>query len=347
MAKKLLNNFYFAQIVFWLCFTIYAILPALIVNEYKDITIERLGTIIIGGIVLSTIYKIILDKIKFRYNHMPSIIMATILGVFFTNLIYEIIMYKLYNNYLQEVYSQLKVSVIRLLLADAITNMSLVLPWFFVFHLIKFVKTNYKTEKQLLETENLLKTAELQNITNKINPHFLFNTINTIKWLVKTEPNKARQALDGISTILRSNLYQQNKFVSIEQELSMAQEYLQIEKLRFEERLQYSLQCSTELYSQSILPFTIINLIENAAKHGIAKLVNGGKINCTITKQANNIIIQVENDGAIATAYNNNGIGNSTMLALLKSVYGNNANMTLMQINDNKVIATIQYPCQP
>jgi two-component system LytT family sensor kinase len=114
--------------------------------------------------------------------------------------------------------------------------------------------------------------AQLKNLTAQLNPHFLFNSLNSIKALVVENPESARRAIDLLSDLLRTSLYgREDALISIKNELAMVKDYLELEKMRMEDRLEVDIEVDNELLAVQIPPLCIQTLVENSIKHGIDK----------------------------------------------------------------------------
>lgn len=199
-------------------------------------------------------------------------------------------------------------------------------------------------KSRLQEINNLrLQASQTQNelkaLRDQLNPHFLFNSLNSIRALIEIEPTTAKSAITTLSSLLRNSLLLGKKsFTTLQEELQLVQEYLKLEKIRYEERLSYTLtnEITTSIY---IPPFLIQSMVENAIKHGIAKKVQGGEISVHIHYQNNNLIMEVINDGH----YNkekNTGIGIKNTKRRLEIIYGKQAGF-IIENKNNKVHSSI------
>jgi sensor histidine kinase YesM len=152
--------------------------------------------------------------------------------------------------------------------------------WFLIYHLLV---SNYEAQHKALalsKSETALKTAELANLKNQLNPHFLFNAINSIKALTLSDPHLARHALTELSQLLRTSLTMgDEQLVSLETEISFVKDYLFLEKIRYETRLNYIFKIDKNSLSIKIPPMSLQLLVENAIKHGIGKCKAGGRFN--------------------------------------------------------------------
>jgi two-component system LytT family response regulator len=152
--------------------------------------------------------------------------------------------------------------------------------------------------------------AQLNNLSAQLNPHFLFNSLNNIKSLVIDDPKSARRAIDLLSDLLRNGLYQNNGQLStIKNEMELVKDYLELERLRIEDRLQQEIHVDEALSGITIPLFNIQTLVENALKHGIAQQQDGGIIRIDITAKEGFVQITVENPGTLNSERLTTGIG--------------------------------------
>ena len=209
------------------------------------------------------------------------------------------------------------------------------------------IKVFISFNDQRLKTSQLmssLRQAQLSNLKNQINPHFLFNNLNNIRGLMLEDPQKSRDMLTKLSEVLKHALGK-NQFdtISIEEELRMVGHYISLSKIQFESRLAYSVNVNTHVLSFKIPPMIIQLLVENAIKHGISKVKKGGDINLIINKFEKKLLIKVENNGKLNIAKNSTGIGLKNITKRLKFMYGDQATFTLKG-KDEKVVAEIKLP---
>jgi len=181
-------------------------------------------------------------------------------------------------------------------------------------------------EKEVNEQRLLrLKTkAELEALRAKVNPHFLFNTLNSIASLIPVEPKKAEEMVQKLSGLFRHTLEaSKHELVKLKDELEVSQEYLEIEKARLGKRLDYSIEMDESLADFLISGFIIQPLVENSVKHGIAPLKSGGQINIQCTKNTNTCQIEISDNGiGLPSNENCNGFGLSGVKERLALYYG-------------------------
>ncbi|MCF7918432.1 MAG: sensor histidine kinase [Candidatus Cloacimonetes bacterium] len=170
--------------------------------------------------------------------------------------------------------------------------------------------------------------AELISLRNRINPHFLFNTLNSISGLIYSDQAKAEEMIEQLSELLRYNLQMAEKpLISIEAELKAIADYLKIEKIRFGDRLTY--QIKNEIVDLQLPPLLLLTLVENAVKHGIAKSVSGGKVEILLSGTAEKVSLEVFNTGCGLESGSGESTGLATLRELLRIQYQEKAQFSL------------------
>ncbi len=218
--------------------------------------------------------------------------------------------------------------------------------WILAFHLYHYAKRESAIEIEKTKLENEAIKAQLHQLTAELNPHFLFNSLNSIKALVNYQPEEARNAIVLLSEILRHALRMTKKEnIPLAEELQQVEKYLQLEKIRFEERLEYNFDISPAAKSASILPFSLFNVVENAIKHGISQNVAGGEISVSADIVNGDLKLEVNNTGQLQiNETNESGIGIKNIKERLQLLYGSKAQFDLFNKNNNQVTAIIKIP---
>lgn len=170
-------------------------------------------------------------------------------------------------------------------------------------------------ELELSKMRELKAKAELDALHSKVNPHFLYNALNSIADLAVTDGHKARQMTVALADLFRYSInYSDNNFSTIEEELGMAEVYLQIEKIRFEDQLNYSVVVDKELNHLLVPRFVLQPLVENAVKHGLKATGQMTNIKLEVKKEEKGIVMCVADNGPAFPEELNVGYG-------VKSVY--------------------------
>ena len=135
-----------------------------------------------------------------------------------------------------------------------------------------------RNEKKLEEQERLLVEARLAALTSQINPHFLFNTLNSVSSLIRTDPNQARVMVVQLSKVLRRLLRKHENFSTLRDELSFIEDYLSIEVVRFGDKLRFEKNVADDTLDMLVPSMLLQPLVENSIKHGLSSKVEGGTI---------------------------------------------------------------------
>ena len=202
-------------------------------------------------------------------------------------------------------------------------------------------------EVQNLQLESSQKESELSNLKNQLNPHFMFNAMNSIRALVDEDPILAKKSITQLSNLLRNTLQLGKKrLVSVSDEIKIVQDYLALEKIRFEERLAFKEEIKPITISAMVPPLIIQTLVENAIKHGISKKAAGGKVMVYVSKVEDSLCIEVHNDGVYEESNKPDvGIGLFNARKRLNILYGDQASLEIGNYNE-KVITKIILPFQ-
>ena len=153
-------------------------------------------------------------------------------------------------------------------------------------------------KRQLDEQKIMLSQAEYNMLKAQVNPHFLFNTLGTIRALIRTAPEKARARIKDLSDFLRRSLERTDDMIPLAEEMDLVRSFVRLEQSRFGERVRVSEVIQSDLTEVMIPVFTLQPIMENAIKHGLAAKRNGGSIQLRIRKSADLLQIDVEDDGA-------------------------------------------------
>jgi two-component system LytT family sensor kinase len=194
---------------------------------------------------------------------------------------------------------------------------------------------NTRIEKKLEEQERLLMQARMDALISQINPHFLFNTLNTVSSLTRFDPETARSVLLKLANILRRRLKTQIHFAPLKQELEFLDDYLDIEVVRFgRDKLQVRKEIEAEALDM-VMPSMILQpLVENAIRHGIAPKIEGGTITLRASRRNGRLRVEVSDDGVgIPDGRGHevfeSGIGISNVRERLKVLYGQDFNLAI------------------
>ncbi|QSX35429.1 sensor histidine kinase [Shewanella avicenniae] len=180
------------------------------------------------------------------------------------------------------------------------------------------------------QQQTMLTQAELKLLQAQVNPHFLFNALNTISAIVRRDPDNARQLLQQLSQFLRINLKRTTGLVTLGDELEHIDSYLAIEKARFIDKLQVDIEIDSGLLAVQMPAFTLQPIIENAVKHGTSHLIEPGKISVTAALKQDELILTVEdNAGLYQEKTESDGLGMNLVHKRIQNLYGPHYGVTV------------------
>jgi hypothetical protein len=191
--------------------------------------------------------------------------------------------------------------------------------------------------------------AEMQTLKAQINPHFLFNGLNNIRSLIGEDPERARHMLTHLSELLRYAIQlNRTEQVPLGRELAVVRDYLQLESLQLEERLRYALEVPADCLAVPVPPMLLQVLVENAIKHGLAQLPEGGELRVEARRSATELHLTVTNTGQLAPGPGprpeGTGTGLRNVRERLRLLFGPSAELQLTQLTPEAVQAWVRLP---
>ncbi len=197
---------------------------------------------------------------------------------------------------------------------------------------------------ELSALKELKARAEAQSLHARVNPHFLYNSLNSIAGLIYSNPEIAEKMTLSLSDLYRYSINRDSELMSsIEDEVDMVRTYLEIEQIRFGERMSFNIEVAKELEYQLIPRFILQPLIENAIKHGISKIEGNGEVSLNIYKNSEGIIIEVADNGPDFEEGLVGGYGLQSLYDLLNLSYGNKAEVNWQNEPQKMIYVIIKY----
>lgn len=231
-------------------------------------------------------------------------------------------------------------------LIESVINWAILLTvWgicYFAYHW--FVRGRREEVRNLrLETAN--REGQLANLRAQLNPHFMFNALNGIRALIDEDPARAKLAITQLSSILRNAMSTvKRRTVPLGEELDVVKDYLALERMRFEERLRTSFEVDQSLEREPVPPMLLQTLVENAVRHGIAKLTQGGEVIVGARRSGQGLVLSVRNTGSyVPGQVSGTGIGLSGTRKRLEMIYGLAATMSI-ENRDGMVVTEVSIP---
>ena len=207
---------------------------------------------------------------------------------------------------------------------------------------------------KLEEQERLLLSARIEALQNQINPHFLFNTLNSVSSLVRFDPDTARELVIKLANIFRRLLHSTDAFVPLREEMEFIDDYLDIEVVRFgRDKLQVVKALDPASLDVMVPSMLLQPLVENSVKHGLSSKVEGGSIYLRSQVNDSTLMIEVEDDGVgmgsaqlleKPTGVGGTGIGMANVAERLKVLYGGTARMTIDTHGGRGTLVRLRLP---
>lgn len=226
-----------------------------------------------------------------------------------------------------------------------VTGLRLMSIWVLAYHLYHYAQREINIARENAQLSIIAREAKWINLSAQLNPHFFFNSLNNIKFLVAENPDAARRAIDLLSDLLRNSLYSKDdRLIQLEEEISLVSDYLELEKMRLEERLVIEIKAEESLSAALIPPLSIQALVENAIKHGIDKTKEGGIINVFVERNNGFIRVNVQNPGMLNGTHEHQGLGLKNLKERLNLQYDGKASLQVSEVPGGKVSATLIIP---
>jgi two-component system, LytTR family, sensor kinase len=216
-------------------------------------------------------------------------------------------------------------------LLNVVNFSTLFLLWSIIYFAVNTFENWKREEITNLELRASKTEIELNSFKAQMNPHFMFNSMNSIRALVDENPEKAKQAITMLSGILRSNLtLGRHQTIPLREELDLVDKYLSLEKIRFEERLHVELHISPATLMCEIPPFMLQTIVENGVKHGISRRMAGGRLLLSAAIENESLVITILNSGTYRPDPGREGIGLMNTRKRLQLLYGDAAQLALI-----------------
>lgn len=203
-----------------------------------------------------------------------------------------------------------------------------------------FIISERSREQEILNLkwEASKNEIELKNLRAQLNPHFLFNSLNSIRALIELSPDEAKKSVTQLSNLLRRSInLGKLRLIPLKEELDLVKIYLDLEKVRFEERLETVFEIDDKTLSCEIPPLMIQTIVENGIKHGISKAIEGGKISIKSELKQGALFVTISNTGELIFKEDSTGVGISNTEKRLEIIFGKAAQFSIYQSGEQVV----------
>lgn len=221
----------------------------------------------------------------------------------------------------------------------------------FVWSVLYFIYHYFEQYNISLKHEAAIHEIELNNLKSQLNPHFIFNALNSIRALVDENPVKSKNSITQLSNILRNSLASDKKrLTKFESELRTVKDYLGLESIRFEERLNTKFEIHPDSNEYKVPPLMLQTLVENGVKHGISKLKEGGIIKLSTHIENEDLVIKIQNSGQLKNTTTKSansdkgGLGLKNTIKRLNLIYGDQASFKIYNDSNNTVVTELKLP---
>jgi two-component system LytT family sensor kinase len=336
LAKEKL--YWICQVGGWLMFTVMELTSYL--NSYgynKELLVNAVVNLFLG-IIITHCYRLILIKTGALSLPLYKIIPRGLLGVFLMSSILTAINIPL-DRYTYPVFEEVHFNQIFM---SYFFNLSkYVLLWALTYHLFQYWERSLIAEKEKYQILATFKENAYVNLKNQLNPHFLFNSLNSIRTLIDMDPKLAKTAINQLSGLLRSSLNTgKSKTIPLKDELETVKDYLAIEKIRFDDRLNWHFEVDPNASDCMVPPMMLQTLVENGVKHGVSTLKQGGIIVLNVTKNDNQVLITITNTGTYNPNKNTQGVGLENTRERLKLLYDEQASLQIYNDDASHTVIT-------
>ncbi|MGH9468478.1 MAG: sensor histidine kinase [Terriglobales bacterium] len=217
--------------------------------------------------------------------------------------------------------------------------------WNLIYLGVHYLAQYRRSEFEKLQLQMAARDAELRALLAQLNPHFLFNSLNSLRALISLDPGRAQALLTDLSQLLRYTLTAGGReTVTLAEELEAVGAYLQLESARLDERLRIQLEADPDALRQPLPPMLLQTLVENAIKHGIAQRLEGGTLRIAAQVRGGQLQLEVENPGQLTASPNSTRVGLENARERLRLLYGAAARLEVRNQDADSVLAQVTLP---
>ncbi len=338
------KRYWLFQLVGWGLFALINIFFALTFDKINNLFVNRLLIFLLMGIIFTHLMRWIILRIDLLIKPLNVQIPGFILVTFIFSIVLALIEVAVYQA-LKLQGERNTYTFFGQLLVNTFNTFIYLFIWNCIYFIYHYVQKSRKQQLDTLQLEALVKSLELNTIKAHINPHFIFNALNSIRALIDENPQRARNAITELSNILRSSMQTEKmETVPFERELNIVKDYLALENMRFEDRLKVEYDIDEDTLNQPVPPMMLQTLVENAIKHGISKQIKGGVVKITSDFKDHFHELAVQNTGLLNGHKHSEGFGLSSTQNRLNLLYGSKASFDIRQVNPFLVEAKVLIP---
>lgn len=303
---------------------------------------------VITGISLTHFFRIVFIRYDWIKLPVEQLVIRCLLGVLLITSLFTAINISLYDEYIAE--RTTNISWIFKDFAYIINFCKPMVIWVLIYIFVSYTSELQKNSIERIKMQASIEASEAKILRAQINPHFMFNALNSIRALIIEEPKKAQNGITQLSNILRSSLVANRRTtIPLKEELRTIEDYLALEKVRYEERLQSTLEIDENTLNVQVPPMMLQTLVENAIKHGVQKAERWGFIEVKSELLDGMLEMNIRNTGVFVdhnSHEDHSGFGLENTRRRLNLIYGAEASFNIFQEEPNVVHAIVKIPLE-
>ncbi len=342
-----------SQCVGWVGFTAIVIGLGLF---YKDVSMGNVWVWIGSnciGLLLTHLYRIWIHRFNWKQLSWQTLLPRVAVAVVLLSVLWALMDMPLYLSSAED-YLREKVTHGVVFAYSVFNGVWILLLWSLLYFGYNMANRYRRSELARVKLQAIVKEAELEALKSQINPHFIFNALNSMRALIDEDPVRARESVTQLANLLRYSLQSgQLETVPLSEELRIVNDYLALEQVRHEERLRVKLDIDPGALTLPIPPMILQTLVENAVKYGITPQADGGEIVIVARRDQEGLILQVGNPGELtdedairadSVTSDSTGLGLRNAAQRLHLLFGAQASLVLKAGEPGSVIAEARIP---
>jgi two-component system LytT family sensor kinase len=348
--RKLLNRipqYWLYQSVGWGLFLLINVFFAVSFDKFNSLFVLRLLIFVTLGVGFTHLMRRVIQKINLLQRPLNTQIFGFLMVTFGFSLVISFLDYWIIDVFSLRSPDDLNESGSFIFIVNFFNAFIYLIIWNMIYFIQHYIHASRKQKLDTLRLQALVKELELKTIKSHINPHFIFNALNSIRALIEENPSRARDAITELSNILRSSMQAENvETVPLTRELDIVRDYLALEHIRFEDRLKVEYEIDERTLNHPV-PFMMLQtLVENAIKHGISRNVAGGTVRIISALRGGHHELIVRNTGQLNGSIGREGFGLQSTSQRLGLLFGEDAGFRIHDLADNTVEARVTIPVQ-
>ena len=344
-----LTSFWQAQSVGFAFYAVFDFMRYLLMNGYSHELVVSLGVHLFNLFWITSLLRLVYKRTdinQFTFTRLiPRVELSSLCAAALLLLLNTIITRAALEGNMEAIYNHFQKARSSAVFWNIFLYNILFLSWSSLYFIIKVWRFWENQHQQTLKAEALIQQAQLQMLRYRLNPHFLFNTLNAIRVLVSEDKYSARQMITELSEFLRYSLVsRKQQTVELDEELQAVTRYLNIAKQRYEEKVIISFSIQEDTRRESVISFMLPPIVENALKYGLRTSSLPLHIELQTRKENEILVIEIKNSGYWVPPVQKDNLfaqGLTNVRQRLKNVYGSQAKLTIQQ-EQNWVIIRIE-----